>query len=372
MSYEIKVYNPKELSQRAYIHIKIDGKRVKEYNGGKIGVDIKPNLVDTHRKRTALLNELLFAFKKAIEKGEYPKTTIEKTLSTKEVLLEALNQKKLLNLNHNYIRNLQRVYDNFIAFLSDDEREGGIGAIQHSRIQEFLLQFNSSGTYYMNKRRDLSVLFSQAGKYFALKTPNVKDTNRLKSKPNLHQIYTDEQLKNVLAFLKANHYNLYLCCLISYGCLLRPHQEVRKLTVGHFRNDYTEIHLSAKENKSGRIRVVQVPKYVRVELLSLLKEKAVGYNIFSLDVSPFNEAYFSTAWTRMHLKMIKLDIIAKKQTIYSFRHTAAVNFYLKNKDLHLLQQLMGHSDMVVTLKYLRGLGINQIESFRNYMPNLPV
>lgn len=372
MSYEIKLYNPKELTQRAYVYINVEGKRIKEYNGSKIAVNIKPNLAKTARKRTALLNDLLFAFKKAIENGEYPlQKASDNLLTTEHVLSVALQQKKLLKLNHNYLRNLQRVYDNFIVFLSHNERTGDINAIPQLRIQEFLLKFNSSGTYYMNKRRDLAVLFSQASKHFGIPVPNVKNTNRLKSKPSLHKVYTDEQLKNVLDYLKVNHYNLYLCCLISYGCLLRPHQEVRKLTTAHFYNDCTEIHLSARENKSGRHRIVFVPDYIRVEVLSLLNELDEGDNIFSRCPTPFNEAFFSTAFTRMHSKMFKLDIIEKQQTLYSFRHTSAVGIYRQTKNLHLLQQLMGHSDMVVTQKYLRGLGVHDNEEIKQYIPVIP-
>src|SRR5689334_5093745 len=66
---------------------------------------------------------------------------------------------------------------------------------------------------------------------------------------------------HVLDFLKGNHTNLYRCCLMTYGCLLRPHEEIRLLTKKHFKNGNTEIHLAGNENKGGRIRVAFVPDY---------------------------------------------------------------------------------------------------------------
>lgn len=372
MSYEIKLYNPKDLSQRAYVYFNIDGKRIKEYNGGKINANIKPNLAKTVRKRTALLNDLYYAIKKALENGEYPlQKTSDNLLTTEYVLSEALKQKRLLKLNHNYLRNLERVYNDFIAFLSNEERIGDINTVLQSRIQEFLLKFNSSGTYYMNKRRDLAILFSQVSKHFGIQVPNVKETNRLKSKPSLHKIYTDEQLKNLLNYLKANHYNLFVCCLISYGCLLRPHREIRLLTKGHFKNSGSEIHLSAKENKSGRHRIVFVPEYVKQAVLPLIQDIGLEDNIFSKEAIPLNEAYFSTAFKRIHTKMAKLGLVEKGQTLYSFRHTSAISIYRATKNLHLLQQLMAHSDMVVTQKYLRGLGFHENEEIKQYIPDIP-
>ena len=38
-----------------------------------------------------------------------------------------------------------------------------------------------------------------------------------------------DNLKDVLAEIKAFNFNLYLCCLLTYGCLFRPHREIRLL-----------------------------------------------------------------------------------------------------------------------------------------------
>ncbi|HLS94378.1 MAG TPA: hypothetical protein VK017_02385, partial [Sphingobacterium sp.] len=114
MSFEIKIYNPKDLSSRSYINIKINGKWVKEYNGNKIGIDIKPNLASTFRKRSALLTQLEYSFKKAIDSGIYPVKEKKPDHSTEYVLQQALKKKQTLNLNHNYIRNLKYIHDAFI------------------------------------------------------------------------------------------------------------------------------------------------------------------------------------------------------------------------------------------------------------------
>ena len=63
-------------------------------------------------------------------------------------------------------------------------------------------------------------------------------------------------------------------------------------------------------------------------------------------------------------------MIKPNQTLYSFRHTAAVNVYYKTKDIYILQQLLGHYDMAVTLKYLRGLGEFNHDQLKNLMPEL--
>ncbi len=54
---------------------------------------------------------------------------------------------------------------------------------------------------------------------------------------------------------------------------------------------------------------------------------------------------------------MKAKVIGEAHTMYSFRHTAAINLYLKTKDLFKVQQALGHSSMLVTLTYMRSLGI---------------
>ena len=47
-------------------------------------------------------------------------------------------------------------------------------------------------------------------------------------------------------------------------------------------------------------------------------------------------------------------------TIYSFRHTGAINIYKRTGSLTKLQQAMGHSSLQVSLTYLRGLEVTEL------------
>ena len=47
---------------------------------------------------------------------------------------------------------------------------------------------------------------------------------------------------------------------MTYGCLLRPHREIRELTWSDFSDDLTYIHLSGNRNKSGRNRILRKMK----------------------------------------------------------------------------------------------------------------
>lgn len=372
-NYTIKIASTKD-NIRAFIAITINGKRYREYSGKKLGLDINPNKEKCAKTKQRLFKKLEFEFSKALEEGLYQKLVSpliqEEPLSTEQLLLKALNQKLSSNLNPHYAKALERNCTNFLKFLSSDERKSDINALSSIRVQDYLDNYKTSSNNYMAKRRELGSLLSYIKSKGFLTNDLIKKSDRLKVKATLNQIYTDEQLNNILSYLKDHHLNLYMCCLISYGCLLRPHIEIRNLKGKHFKNNCNEIHLSGQENKSGRVRTTYIPQYVKDVIFERANSLKANQNFFTQTNEPFNEYYFKTAWSRAYKNMLELGLIDEKQTIYSFRHTAAVNVYKKTKDLHILQQLLGHSDMIVTLKYLRGLGIHNTEELRHVMPEL--
>jgi integrase len=283
---------------------------------------------------------------------------------------QALDKKLTSDVSKHHKDNLRHVFNHFMRFLEEAGREMSIRELTTSKIEEFLLRYNSSATHYMNKRRDLNVLFNLSARMIDETLTAGKKTETRKIKATLHLAYDKEQLQPVLGFLKANHTNLYRCCLMTYGCLLRPHEEIRLLTQKHFKANNTEIHLGGSENKGGRVRVVYVPEYVREELEPVLKNLTREDNIFSGSEAPFNQAYFSKQWSREKKKLLSHGLVYPKQTLYSFRHTAAIDVFRRTKDVYMVQKMMGHSSVVVTLKYLRSLGEFNTEELKAAAPVL--
>ena len=147
---------------------------------------------------------------------------------------------------------------------------------------------------------------------------------------------------------------LHLCCILTYGCLLRPHQEIRNLTWGDFSEDLSTVSLSGNRTKGKRNRVIPVPQYI----LPYLNPKENHRNIFTGTPWPHNPDFFKTLWGKYKYRS---TVIEKHHTLYSFRHTGAIKVYQKTGSLTVLQQVMGHADLTTSLTYLRGLEIQQVE-----------
>ena len=144
-------------------------------------------------------------------------------------------------------------------------------------------------------------------------------TTKYKTEETLHKPFKDVPgiLEEILEF----DAKLHLCCLLAFGCLLRPHREIRLLTWDDFPEDLSFVSLSGKRNKGKRNRIVPVSPFIQ-EVLRRFKplSPSTGINVFSSKKEPYNRDYFKTLWGRFK-KQSKL--LGKDQTLYSFSHSGA-------------------------------------------------
>ena len=56
-----------------------------------------------------------------------------------------------------------------------------------------------------------------------------------------------------------------------------------------------------------------------------------------------------------------LNYLNKTQTLYSFRHTGAIDIFKRTGSITKLQKAMGHSSINVSLTYLRGLEVPELK-----------
>ena len=102
------------------------------------------------------------------------------------------------------------------------------------------------------------------------------------------------------------------------------------------------------------MRLINFQNYIR----ELLDKGDSNLNIFSGTVKPPNPDYFKTIWGRFK-RVSKL--IQQDQTLYSFRHSGAIDIFKRTGSITKLQKAMGHSSINVSLTYLRGLEVPELK-----------
>ena len=329
--------------QRFYVVFYNNGKRYRLFNGSKINSNLYPNSYPVGKRYEVaqLLAAEVFKFITSGLSLQEPLKVINK--SDVEYFKLALDAKLKGDYSDKYKSMLRFVYDGFLFHLTDEK-------ITSNDVKSYLNHY-ALGVSYNTIKRHLSVLINEA-RNIGMNSNPMEGIKAKKTKAKLHKPYNDIRL--ILDEIKLFNNNLYLCCIMTYGCLLRPHREIRELKWSDFSDDLSYIHLSGNRNKSGKNRIVPVPIYIR----ELLIKGQPHHNIFTDTTRPLNEDYFKTLWSRFK-KVSKL--LEQDQTLYSFRHSGAIEIFKRTGSITKLQKAMGHSSINVSLTYLRGLEIAELK-----------
>ena len=316
-------------------------KRYRYWNGKAIDVNLK-SIENSTLLKAAFELKLLEGWKpkpKEIKVKAKPLTVIQ-------ALEKGIQTKIAQRCSERFIKDAKRVVTLWRRYeVAHNRRDLTLDNLQVSDISNFLIRPNWSPKTQRTVKSTLSPLLNEF-------KPNLVQSVKLK-KPisTLHKPIN--KINEILIHIKEYNSHLHLCCLMTYGCLLRPHREIRELTWGDFSEDLNYIHLSGNRNKSGRNRIVPVPSYIRDFLI-----KGAPYdNIFSGKPQPLNQDYFKTLWSRFKRQS---NLLEQGQTLYSFRHTGAIEIFKRTGSLTKLQKAMGHSSINVSLTYLRGLEVAEL------------
>ena len=345
----MKVIYPKVKSDsenRIYIDFYQNNKRYRLFNGSKINSEIYPNSYPVS-KRIEMGNLLASEVYQFLISGltlEQLKVSklIKPNMTDTDYLTVALNNKLKENYTEKYKEMLQFIFNKLTLNLK-------ASSIESYNIELILNKYKSESSYNTYRLR-LCSLINEARKIGMTSNP-MQGIKSKRTKAQIHKPF--DNINETLADIKAYNEQLYLCCLMTYGCLLRPHREIRELTWSDFSDDLKYINLSGNRNKSGRNRIVPVPPYIR----DILIKGEPQHNIFSGKPQPLNKDYFKTLWTRFKRQSSTLE---QGQTLYSFRHSGAIEIFKRTGSITKLQKAMGHSSIHVSLTYLRGLEIPEL------------
>ena len=348
----------KNSKDRYLISFWYNQKRFRFSSGNAIGLNLYPNQLPVIKRREEA-ELLLSAFKVEIKKGWRPinkKVQPKVELTIVDVCKKVLGQKLKLNYSNSYKNDLKRTTRLWEHFCREQKISSlGIEDLRINHLREFIYSNAPSSKSTANLKRNISALLKEEAESIG----NILKLNKIKVPKAAQELHRPiDNIQRLLSEIKSFNDNLFICCLLTYCLLLRPHREVRCLTKGDFNSDFSQLNLSGDRVKSKRNRIIPIPSSIQLELHRRYTDLNKIDNLFTRNTDLFHQDYFKGLWSKFKKQSESLE---PNQTLYSFRHTGAIKVFEKTGSLQKLQQVMGHSDMKVSLTYLRGLEVKQLD-----------
>ena len=278
-----------------------------------------------------------------------PKVTLDYSFKEAAAELESFIPKADYGDKHKYsllwyLKSLKQAY---MGSQLNDITTASLTAFIMKRHTGSNTSYNTARRYY----RGIFNLFQQLG-YMDFNP--VSDIKAKRAEATINAAFTPQELSSLFEYLKATDIVLYRVALLMYTTFLRPHQEIRLLKAKFFQFEGRQLILPPRYTKNGKQTTIPLQSIILDEF-DFVQTMEGEESIFG-KVNPY---YFSTKWG---IKVRDRYPLKENQTLYSIRHTAAVETYRRTKDVALIQRLMHHSSMEVTIGYLRSLncGLNGI------------
>jgi integrase len=189
---------------------------------------------------------------------------------------------------------------------------------------------------------------------------NPVKVKKLQENSYTHAAYSTDQLALIAQAIGGKDKQFLLFIRFIYYTLARP-KEIRLIKVGHIRMDIERILMAgenAKENKESYVGISMAFKQIIVD--SGILDFPANYYVFSRSGKPGIKAtsvnYFSKRY-RPYLKDLGLKKLNSRYSLYSFKHSGAIQLYLESKDINLIKEQCRHSTLSQTNTYLQELGL---------------
>lgn len=237
----------------------------------------------------------------------------------------------------------------------------------HAFSDWIVLEKNLSNKSHNKMKGFCSSLFNEFIDREIISKNPFKRIQKLRVTQGKHRVFNQAQIAEFKQLCAdANDDAMWFFVCFIYYTFTRPHQETRMLRIEDI--GQKTIRVSEVHAKSSRIRHIAIPPPLEAMLIERgIRNYPPHFYVFSYG-GPGQALVGEAYWYERHKRYLKLmDLYKQDYDLYGWKHTGATALYKATKDLKLVQEQCGHTDIKQTVEYLRDLGVfyyeGQIEKF---------
>ncbi len=336
----------------------------------KLGI----NRVKDIRKRKKVAKEAVEAIKDLLYNDGF--NPFEKSVQgDKRILLDCLRE--MLEIKNVSVRlRTRQSYKHAIDLLSRwmDKKNLSkmeVGDFEKKHAIEFAdwLQKDKSyaGKTTNNTIGDLKSLFYMLVHREICKGNPFSAVKKLKEEEGKNVAFTPDEVDKVLKFMKKANLRLYYATqFVRYGFIRKT--ELTGLKVRNINLKSHTITIPADVSKNRKHDSVTIPQSLEKIILEMGLDKAdPDLYIFGKGLETCNRKERRTAdISNAHREIIEALGMRKELIFYGWKHTGCVELYNKVRDPYVVCRQCRHSDIRMTMRYLRSLGLGINEAVRDW------
>jgi site-specific recombinase XerD len=288
----------------------------------------------------------------------------------KQTLIDLLNEDKI-NLRKKSVQTYKSKVEIFNKWLDNQGfSEIKPAEFSHEQARKFLNGLQRSPETRRSYKRVLSKYFDWLLKAKKIPENPFKEHKLPKSSfDEALRAFKDAEIKQIKNYCLHNGLEtLWVFIQVMFYSLIRVN-ETRLLRIENLDFDKEIIIIKGHLAKSKRNEAVEMATDLKKVLRAFIGKRTTGY-IFCKG-NDYETSMSDNYFTDLHKKvLIALNLDFKDVALYSWKHTGAVKFYEKTKDLNRLKKQCRHTELTITERYLKSLNYNDDKTQRTNFPSL--
>ncbi|MEJ5105482.1 tyrosine-type recombinase/integrase [Chryseobacterium sp. MYb328] len=357
---EIRIFSSKNLSDKWYVYIYLDGKIIKKiYKGLNKGVTFEERMISAEALKLSLEKEL--------NSGWNPK--LKKQKPTEIKLFDALAfglEKKKRDLSDGSFTE----YTNSVNIFKKYANEIGLSSLELKDCEKYhiksVLELARSKRKWSARNnnktlRNLGSIFSELVEWDMIQQSPTKDLKPIKEiNVGNYELLNDEEQKEIFEELRKISFNYYVFCSIVYYMGIRP-GELLKVKCEDVLLDKGLIKITSESSKTNKTRIVPIlgaiadnigkfdlsnPNFFLFGKNTINRVPKLSEAIFCPNKYPIKRNYPTYLWRNIVIKELEID-----KKLYSLKHKGANDKLKSGLDLKTVSSIFGHSTEKMTEIY---------------------